>query len=252
MDHLSSSQMNLYFQCSLKYKFQYIDRLPKPWKASGLVFGSAIHSAISWFHKSQLAGREVTLEKLQAIFTADWYGQKVESDVRFKETETEASQLLLGKEILALYYHQPRKPVKDTEIPFTVPLVRPGNGDRLDINLEGYIDLLEEDGTVVEFKTSIKAMDLKDLSLQLTAYSYAYEMLHGKRPRSVRVVNFLKLKKPKMLALEVTNGSIDHDRFYYLAKEALKGIRTGLFFPRSGWWCSGCEYAKQCRSWQGK
>ena len=75
----------------------------------------------------------------QAIFTADLYGQKVESEIRYKETETETSQLLLGKEILALYYHQPRKLVQGTEIPFTVPLVSPGNGDRLDINLEGYI-----------------------------------------------------------------------------------------------------------------
>ena len=54
MDHLSASQMNLYFQCSLKYKFQYLDKLPKPFKASGLVFGSAIHLAISWVHKNQI------------------------------------------------------------------------------------------------------------------------------------------------------------------------------------------------------
>jgi len=128
MDHLSSSQMNLYFQCSLKYKFQYIDGLPKPFKASGLVFGGAIHTAISWFHKKQLAGRNVPLEKLYAIFSADWYGQKVESDIRYREGETETSQILLGKEILGLYYHQPRKQVKGTEIPFTVPLVSPGNG----------------------------------------------------------------------------------------------------------------------------
>lgn len=248
MDHLSASQMNLYFQCSLKYKFQYVDGLPKPFKSSSLVFGSAIHSAISWFHKNQLAGRDVPLQKLYAIFTADWYGQKVESDIRYRETETDL--ILLGKEMLNLYYHQPRNKVKGTEIPFTVPLVSPGNGDRLDINLEGYIDLLEEDGTIVEFKTSVKTMDLKDVNLQLTAYSYAYEMLHGKRPKSLRVVNFLKLKKPKMLSLEVKDGSIDHSRFFHLAKEVLKGIRTAVFFPRPGWWCSGCEYEDPCRNWQ--
>ncbi|ABK17713.1 hypothetical protein Sfum_2030 [Syntrophobacter fumaroxidans MPOB] len=105
MDHLSSSQMNLYFQCSLKYKLQYVDGLPKLFKASGLVFGSAVHFAISWFHKNQMAGRQVTLEKLHSIFTADWYGQKVESEIRYREGETEASQILLGKEILSLYYH---------------------------------------------------------------------------------------------------------------------------------------------------
>jgi putative RecB family exonuclease len=252
MDHLSASQMNLYFQCSLKYKFQYIDRLPKPFKASGLVFGSAIHSAISWFHKNEMAGRKVSLEKLYAIFTADWYGQKVESDIRYRETETETGLILLGKEMLGLYYHQPRKQVKGTEIPFTVPLVSPGNGDHLGINLEGYIDLLEENDTIVEFKTSVKTMDLKDVNLQLTAYSYAYEMLYQKRPRSLRVVNFLKTKKPKMLSLEAKLVSINHQRFFHLAKEALKGIRSGVFFPRQSFWCNGCEYAEPCRVWNGK
>lgn len=251
MDHLSASQMNLYFQCSLKYKFQYIDKLPKPFKASGLVFGSAIHSAISWFHKSQMAGRQVTLEKLYSIFTADWYGQKVESEIRYKESETETSLILLGREMLGLYFHQPRKQVKGTEIPFTVPLVSPGNGDHLGINLEGYIDLLEENDTIVEFKTSVKTMDLKDVNLQLTAYSYAYEMLYQKRPKSLKVVNFLKLKKPKMLSLEVKTASIDHSRFFHLAKEALKGIRSGVFFPRASFWCNGCEYTEPCRAWQG-
>ena len=105
MDHLSASQMNLYFQCGLKYKFQYVDRLPKPWKASGLVFGSAMQSAISWFHKNELAGRSVPMEKLYSIFNADWYSQKVESVIRFKENETETAHLLLGRELLNLYYH---------------------------------------------------------------------------------------------------------------------------------------------------
>ncbi len=252
MDHLSSSQMNLYFQCSLKYRFQYIDKLPKPFKASGLVFGSAIHSAISWFHKNQLAGRQVPLEKLYSIFTADWYGQKVESVIRYKESETETAQMLLGREILNLYYHEPRKQVIGTEIPFTVPLVDRKSRESLGIKLEGFIDLLEENDSIVEFKTSVKTMDLKDVNLQLTAYSYAYEMLYGKRPRNLRVVNFLKLKKPKMLSLEVKQGTVDHQRFFYLAKEALKGISSGVFFPRHSWWCDGCEYVEPCRGWNGK
>ncbi len=252
MDHLSASQMNLYFQCSLKYKFQYIDKLPKPFKASGLIFGSAIHSAISWFHKNQLTGRNVPVEKLFSIFNADWYGQKVESVIRYKETETETALLLLGRELLNLYYHQPKALVKGTEVPFTVPLVNPRNGENLRMNLEGFIDLLEENDSIVEFKTSVKTIDLKDVNLQLTAYSYAYEMLYGKRPRNLRVVNFLKLKKPKMISLEAKNGTIDHQRFFNLAEAALKGIRSGVFFPRHSWWCDGCEFVEPCRAWDGK
>jgi putative RecB family exonuclease len=96
----------------------------------------------------------------------------VESDIRYREGETETSRILLGKEILSLYYHQRRKQVKGAEVPFTVPLVSPINGEHLGINLEGYIALIKENDGVVEFKTSVKTMDLKDINLQLTAYSY--------------------------------------------------------------------------------
>jgi putative RecB family exonuclease len=47
---LSISQIQSYLLCPLKYRFQYVDRIPKPWRAASLSFGSSVHSAIEWFH----------------------------------------------------------------------------------------------------------------------------------------------------------------------------------------------------------
>jgi hypothetical protein len=70
-----------------------------------------------------------------------------------------------------------------TEVAFTVPLVNPKNGEKQGMNLEGFVDFLEENDSIVEFKTSVRTMDLKDVvKLQLTANIYAYEMLNGGRP----------------------------------------------------------------------
>ncbi len=249
MDHLSSSQINLYLQCSLKYKFQYIDQLPKPFKASGLVFGSAIHAVLAWFHKENLNGRIPSLHQLYRIFEADWYGQTIESEIRYKQQESEADLLMLGRGIIALYHREPLDGVEGIEIPFTVPLINPKTGEPLGINLEGFIDLLKEDGTIVEFKTSLKTMDLKDLVVQLGAYSYAYQLLHQRPPKLVRVINFIKTKRPRMLVLEASR--CDHGRFFHLAKQVLAGIRAQVFFPRPSYFCSGCEYAAPCQTWQG-
>ena len=38
----SISQINLYRTCSLKYRFQYLDQLPKLTRPAALVFGSAV------------------------------------------------------------------------------------------------------------------------------------------------------------------------------------------------------------------
>ena len=51
-------------------------------------------------------------------------------------------------------------------------------GERLDVNIEGYIDLIEKDDAITEFKTSNQAMNQNDVDdhIQLTAYSYAYQI----------------------------------------------------------------------------
>lgn len=253
IQHLSSSQINLYMQCSLKYKFQYIDGLPKPFKPSGLVFGSVIHSVINWFHKERMNGNKnrITLERLYRIFDADWYCQKLNNNIRYKNGDQELRLIALAKEILGMYFNQPHKEIKGTEISFTVPLINPLNGRELGISLEGFIDLIEIDDTIVEFKTSAQTMNQDDVDnhLQLTVYAYAYEMLYQRPPRILKIINFVKNKKPKMIELETKRCKEDYIRFFYLAGQVLQGIRHQVFFPRQGFWCKDCEYADYCRAW---
>lgn len=251
IEHLSSSQMNLYLQCSLKYKFQYIDGIPKPFKSSGLAFGSAIHSALSWFHKARMNGREVSLEDFYRIFDADWYSQNVDTDIRYKNGEEKMKLVVMAKDLLALYFHHPYKETKGAEVPFTVPLINPSNSERFAVDLEGFIDLIEEDDTIVEFKTSNQTLDQKaiDDHLQLTVYSYAYEMLYQKAPKLIKVVDFVKTKKPKMIVLKTRRNKNDYQRLFHLASQVLKGILSQIFYPRPSFWCKDCEYGKHCKAW---
>lgn len=251
VEYLSSSQINLYLLCSLKYKFQYIDKLPRPFRSSALVFGSAIHSAISWLHKEQMNGNTATLENLHRIFSADWYVQKSDLEVRFKYGEVETNLLVMAKEILGLYFQNPIKEVKGSEVPFSVPLIDPANGKELGINLDGFIDLIETDDTIVEFKTSAQTMYAGDVHqhLQLTAYSYAYEMLNHRPPKKLKIIDFVKNKKPKMLTFETTRDKADHKRFFQIARRVLDGIQHEVFIPKQTFMCKDCEYAGPCRDW---
>lgn len=251
MDHLSSSQLNLYSQCSLKYRFQYVDLIPKPFKSSGLAFGSVIHSAISWIHNERIGGNKVTLERLYRIFDADWYSQKADTDIRYKNGESEMKLVFMGKEMLRMYYQEPVKKAKGTDVSFTVPLLNLATGEDLGIDLEGFIDLIEEDDTIVEFKTSSQTMNDIDDHLQLTAYSYAYEVLYQRPPKLLKVINFVKTKKPKMIPLETKRDKADYQRFFHLAKQVLRGIKTHVFFPRSSFLCKDCEYEDNCKAWGG-
>ena len=253
MPHLSNSQINLYSQCSLKYKFQYIDEFPKPFKPSGLALGSAVHSALSWINRERMNGNSITLERLYRIFDADWYSQKVDTEIRYKDGEEEMKLVVLGKEMLGLYLEQSYKAVQGIEIPFAVPLINPQTGQRLGIDLEGVIDLIEKEDTITEFKTSAQMIDPKEADnyLQLTIYSYAFEALVQRPPKLLKVVNFVKTKKPKIITLETKRCKADYQRFFFLASHVLKGIQQRIFFPRTGFWCKDCEYGGLCKDWKG-
>jgi putative RecB family exonuclease len=253
IEHLSNSQISLYSQCSLKYKFQYIDEIPKPFKPSGLALGSAVHSALSWLNKQRMNGDNVTLERLYRVFDADWYSQKADTEIRYKEQEDEMKLVVLGKEMLGLYFARPYREIKGTEVPFAVPIINPQNGQVLGVELEGVIDLIEKDDTIIEFKTSAQMMDPKEVDnyLQLTIYSYAFETLTQRPPKLLKVVNFVKTKKPKIITLETKRSRADYQRLFFLADQVLRGIEQRIFFPRTGFWCKDCEYAENCREWRG-
>ena len=160
---------------------------------------------------------------------------------------------VLAKELLGLYFEEPYKAVKGTEIPFIVPIINPQTGQKLGVDLEGVIDLIEEDDTITEFKTSAQMMDPKEVEthLQLTIYSYAFETLVHKPPKLLRVVDFVKTKKPKMLVLRTQRTKADYEKFFFLASQVFRGVRSQVFFSRSGFWCKDCEYGELCKNWEG-
>lgn len=248
MDHLSSSQITLYQQCGLKYKYQYIDLLPKPFRPSALVFGSVVHSALQYLHDERIRGKKVSLDTLYRIFDADWYSQKLSTEIRFKENEQEITLIHLGKEFLGMYYKEVPRPIKGSEIPFTVPFYHPDTGEDLGVTLQGFLDLVEEDDTIVEYKTSATTLSAHDLDTrhQFTAYAYAYEILHHKPPKAIKVVNFVKGKKPKMVISETKRSRSDYKGFLFMAMQVLNGIKAEQFLPRMGFWCKECEYANIC------
>jgi hypothetical protein len=251
MDHLSSSQINLYLLCGLKYKFQYIENLPRPFKSSALAFGSVIHSALSWIHDNRMQGEEVSLDMLYRIFDSDWYVQKLDTEIRYKDSEQELILELLGKEMLDLYLQLPQKKLKGSEIHFSVPLIDPVSKEKLPVNLEGFFDLIEADDIIAEFKTSAQTMNQEDVDshIQLTAYGYAFKALFNKPAKGFKIVNFVKRKKPKIETFETQRNELHYQGFFFLAKSVLRGIQNKIFIPHMGYWCKECEYVFHCPLW---
>jgi putative RecB family exonuclease len=251
---ISVSQINLYLTCSLKYRFQYIDRLPRLVQSAGLVFGSAMHKALEWLHKERRDGRNPPLPEVLRVFDADWHAQLLDAEVIFPDDDSKEKLVHKGKELLSQYYHLPPKPVRDAEVYFQFPLVNPATGEALDVPLRGVIDLVNADDTIDEFKTAAKrfALDALPDNIQLTAYSYAFELLYGRPPRDLRLITFLRTKNPDIDVQTTGRDKRDYERLFNLGREMRKGVRAGVFIPNRGCWlCKDCEYDPDCREWAG-
>jgi len=77
VETISVSQVGTYLLCPLKYRFQYHDKIPRPFRAAALGFGASMHAAIEWFHRERIAGNTPTTAAVQSMFAADWYAQNL-------------------------------------------------------------------------------------------------------------------------------------------------------------------------------
>jgi putative RecB family exonuclease len=221
MHSISASQLNCYLGCSLQYKFRYVDKLPKPWRSAGMAFGTSIHAAIEWFHRERMAGRVPLASAAVAIFQADWYAQTVEPLI-FGKNETKELLAEKGAEMIRVYIEAAATaPVPSAvEERFSVALVDVETGEEIGVDLHGIIDLVESDGTVVDFKTSARAL--------------------------------LKTKTPRLERYETVRSEGDLAWTAQLVAGVVRSIDQELFFPNPSWRCSECEYYGHCNLWRGK
>ncbi len=253
---LSATALQLYLTCSLKYRFQYVDRLPRLTLSENQAFGTAIHAALNWLHKARRRGHNPPLAEVLQVFEADWYAQTQAegAKVQFEDAGDAAALGYKGRELLTQYYVLPTGRVFDSEVWFTLPLVNPATGEALDIPIRGAMDLIEEGDVIVEFKAPKRAPALADLpdDIQVTTYAYAYEKLFGRLPKEIRKVALVKTKTPRIEPQVTGRDHKDFERLFHLGREVVKGVRSGVFLPSRGCWlCTDCEYRPDCDEWTG-
>ena len=249
---ISISQVNAYLACPLKYRFQYVDKIPRPWRVAAMAFGSSVHAAVEWFHKERLAGRTPELTQVLQVFDADWYAQNVEPLV-FSEKESKDSLAEKAKAMLQLYVESCNgtRPIA-VEQPFEIDVFDPETGEVLDVRLRGIIDLVEEGDTLVDLKTAGRTLEQGGLErhLQLSTYALAFFILHGSIPK-LRLDMLLKTAKPRLERHETTRSVEDLGWTARLIQEVALAIQTEHFFPNPSWRCTECEYFVHCQRWRG-
>jgi putative RecB family exonuclease len=249
----SVSQIQTYLGCPLKYRFQYVDQLPKAFRPAALAFGGSIHSAVEWFNRARMAGVTPALEEVLKVFEADWFAQNLDP-LDFHAGESKEGLEAKARAMLAVYLESVNgcRPVA-VEEPFSLEIADPETGECLDVPFRGIVDLVEEDGTLVDLKTAARSTPQEDVErhLQLSTYALAVFLRTGQVPK-LRLDVLLKTSKPRLERLATSRTVQELSWTARLIQRAVEAIEAGHFFPNPSWRCSDCEYLAHCQGWRGQ
>lgn len=165
---LSVSKAKTFDGCQLKFRFSYIERLPKKdW--DHLHFGNLLHATLETFHKDLMAGTDLPLNSLMAkSFTHHLPEYKDKIDLIQKD---EAYQILVTylKNFAAEIKAKTAPEIVGVEKAFYINI-----DDQVLLN--GFIDRIQIDSDgvlhVADYKTTKKKEYLKEDKFQLKAYAY--------------------------------------------------------------------------------
>lgn len=243
---ISYSALETYKQCPLKFKFQYIDKIPTP-KSKEALFGTLIHKALKVLHEPGIA--IPTEEELLQFFTNNW-------DPSIYKDEQQASiAFAQGVKMLKDYYaknYPAQFNVVALETPFEAPIQ---NGSDLHL-ITGKIDRIDKTPDnlfeVIDYKTTKKmpSQEAVDKDLQLSVYHLGVvnrwpSIIKEKRPIKVSLYYLKHGEKLSSLRqaehLEATKEDIIKN-----IENISQANSVDKFDPRPNPLCDWCEYQKWC------
>ena len=265
---LSFYQVDAYLTCPLKYRYLHVMRVPiAPHHA--IVYGAALHLAVSEFHRRHARGEVMTEAALVAAFEAAW------SNEGFISREHEEARLDAGRRALRRFRAEQLAPgavvpaYVEREFSFTLDGDRVrGRMDRVDVLplaggevppggasiavqaadvVASTLPLLHERVVITDYKSSdvrdpARARERARESLQLTIYAMAWQAETGRLPDAV-ALSFLESGL-------VGTADVDTARVetgVAAIRTAAAGIRAGAFEPSPSYMaCSWCAFRDVC------
>ena len=264
IDHLSYSSITTYQMCPRSWRFHYLERVQTP-TSPALIFGSAFHDAIEGY-----LGTGKNQNPLVEFWKQSWMLQlerNAENGINWGR-DSEESMADLGVKMfsdpdtIALVDSLKPLVLEDQEpqvqIERRIELQVPG----VPVPIVGYIDLIEADGVVCDFKTSARSWDQKKADFELQPIFYlaalnqaGYLKTFGGLPPKLhgwpfRHYCFIKTKKPQVQIWESYRTIGQMFWLFGLIKETWEAINAGAFPPNTTTFkCSPkyCEYWGICR-----
>lgn len=245
-DYISYSQINMFLRCPAQYMFRYCEGLIIPPK-SALTKGKSVHKGQEVNYKQKIETKaDLPVSDVLDVVATEFETLATETEFAPDEDKGKIKDETIG---LAKLYHKEIAPkvqplYVEEEINFIIP--------NTEIQLKGYIDVVQEGGIIRDTKTAAKtpAQNVIDKSMQLTAYALAYRTITGETENKLILDYLINTKTPKVLSLESSRTEDDLKRFVAIVQNVVKAIKAGIFYPNpDNFMCTpnNCGYWHECQ-----
>lgn len=243
MRTISFSQLQTYEMCPLRYKYQYVLKIPTP-PNDASSFGSTIHRALQEFYKQYSANENIDKSTLLNFVDEYWI------PVGYRSRTQELQRKKEAKEMLEKYFdtfHTKEIEILSLEQMFKITLDQytnvSGKIDRVDKKDETCIEIIDyKTGSIPNEKTLSK-------NAQLSIYALAAKdpQMYHKKIDEIDLT-FHYLQGPTRFSIQKTESELEEVKDHII--EIVQEINAEKFEPVKGPHCSFCPFKMICEAWQ--
>ena len=241
-DVLSPSSLNQFLDCQTRWFYRRVLGLPDK-RGAALALGAAVHKAVETNFRQKIETKEdLPAEGVTAVFM-DAFTRELDSGVELEKTDCVADLREAGEIMTRVYMEQCAPRIQPAAIEVHV------SGKIGDVPVQGFIDLLDTDGQIVDLKTAKAKPSQVSPGYLLQVSTYA--MIEPRSNGRARLDTLTKTKTVGLHSQSLEIGQADRrhaERLYSIAREQMQ---TGLFIPNRGsHLCSRkyCAYWEKCQA----
>lgn len=244
---LSPSQANSYLECPAKWWFHYGVELPDP-KGSALAIGTAVDNALSHYFRVKAADG-VALPESEVIEAADASWARQQEETLFRPGEDPAALGELARRLVSCYLQEKAPQVNAALIDGKPAVQVPVSGKIAGVRVHGIVDLIAEDGTIIDLKTKKDKPGFvpADHMLQIATYTLLSPHARGKAEIHYMVKGRAKPPKPQFVPFSCEIGAEDVALVETIYPAVQESIRNRVHPPRR--MASFCS-RRYCAFWQ--
>lgn len=244
----------MYQGCGQRYYYRYVmGMVVKP--TGALTLGGTVHQAVA----NNMSQKLETMKDLPEQDVLDYFSTVFDLEktgTRWLDGEKPGKMKDVGVKLVALHHKeiapgiQPAQVEKGFLLTLTAPAPKPDDEPIVYPEIEGWIDLVDHEGTLIETKTigSKPKSVAPEHRLQTTIYTIGLRA-SGEGTTKARVDYLVKNKVPVVVQHEYTVTTADMVYFRSLLDRVVEGITKEIFIPnRNTWKCNKrwCGYHAEC------